>query len=41
MKAFIIACVAIVVIAVGSAFVLERYQQDSEVAYASPSGVRI
>ena len=41
MKAFIVACVAIVVVAIGSAVVLDRYQQSSERAYASQSGVRI
>ena len=41
MKAFLVACVAIVVIAVGASYVLDRYQESAETAYASPSGVRI
>jgi len=41
MNAFIVACLAIVVIAVGSVVVLDRYQQSSERAFASQSGVRI
>ena len=41
MKSFIAACVVIVVIAVGAVYVLDRYQQTAESAYASPTGVRI
>jgi hypothetical protein len=41
MKAFLVACVAIVVIAVGASVVLDRYQEPAETAYASPTGVRI
>jgi Kef-type K+ transport system membrane component KefB len=40
MKSFIVACVAIIVIAVGAAVVLDRYQQSTEVAYTT-TGVRI
>jgi len=40
-QTFIVACLAILVIAIGSAVVLDRYQQDSEVAYTSPLRVRI
>ena len=41
MKAFLIACAAIIVIAVGASVVLERYQEPAEAAYSSPTGVRI
>jgi hypothetical protein len=40
MKAFLAACVAIVVIAIGASVVLDRYQQSAETAYAT-TGVRI
>ena len=40
MKSFIVACIALVVIAVGAAVVLERYQTPSEQAYAT-TGARI
>jgi hypothetical protein len=41
MKAFIVACLAIVVVAVGASFVLDRFQEPAQQAYASPTGVRI
>jgi hypothetical protein len=41
MKAFIIACVAVVVVAVGAALVLDRYQEPVDVAFASSTGVRM
>lgn len=41
MKAFVVACVAVVVIAIGAAMVLDRYQEPAGTAFASPSGVRI
>lgn len=41
MKAFIAACVAIVVIAVVGAFVLDQFQEPAHQAFASPTGVRI
>jgi hypothetical protein len=40
MKAFIVACLAIIVIAVGAAVVLEKYQASAEQAF-STTGVRI
>ena len=40
MKAFLVACVAIVVIAVGAAVVLDRYQTPSETAFTM-TGARI
>jgi hypothetical protein len=40
MKAFIVACLATVVIAIGAALVLEKYQKPADHAYAT-SGVRI
>lgn len=40
MKAFLAACVAIVVIAIGAALVLDRYQRSSEAAFAT-TGARI
>lgn len=40
MKAFLFACVAIVVVAVGAAMVLEHYQKPAETAY-STTGARI
>ena len=41
MKAFLVACVAIVVIAVGASMVLNHYQEPVEEAFSSPTGVRI
>ena len=41
MKAFLLACLAIVVIAVGALYVLDSYQKSAESAFASPTGVRI
>ena len=40
MKSFIIACVAALVVAIGSAYVLEGYQQSADSAYASKTGAR-
>jgi len=40
MKSFLTACVAIVVIAVSAAIVLDRYQKPAETAYAT-TGARI
>ena len=41
MKSFLVACIAVIAIAVGAAIVLDRYQKPAEAAYASPTGVRI
>ena len=41
MKAFIIACAAIVVIAIGGAVALNHYQEPVATAFASPTSVRI
>jgi hypothetical protein len=41
MKAFIVACIAAAVVAIVAAVVLDRYQKPAEVAYSSPTGVRI
>jgi hypothetical protein len=41
MKAFVAACIALVVIAIGAAVILERYQAPAEHAYTSPTGARI
>jgi hypothetical protein len=41
MKAFLIACAAIIVIAIGAFFALDHYQEPAEVAFSSPTGVRI
>ena len=40
MKSFIAACVALVVLAVGAAVVLDRFQKPAEQAYAT-TGARI
>ena len=40
MKAFLIACLAIIVLAVGASVVLDLYQKPAEAAF-STSGVRI
>jgi hypothetical protein len=40
MKSFIVACIALIVIAVGAALVLDRYQKPAEQAF-STTGVRI
>jgi hypothetical protein len=41
MQSFIAACVVAVVLAIGAAYVLDRYQAPAEQAFASPTGVRI
>jgi hypothetical protein len=41
MRSFLAACIAAIVIAVGAAVVLERYQEPAETAYASPSSTRL
>jgi hypothetical protein len=41
MKAFITAVVVAVVVGVGSVYVLDAYQKQASVAYASPTGVRL
>jgi hypothetical protein len=41
MRSFLVSCVAIVVIAVGAAAVLNYVQKPADVAFASPTGVRI
>jgi hypothetical protein len=40
MKAFLAACVAIVVIAIGASLVLDYYQKSAEAAFAT-TGARI
>jgi hypothetical protein len=40
MKSFIAACIALVVIAVGAAVVLDRFQKPAEQAYAT-TGARV
>ena len=41
MRSFIAACVIAIVVAVGAAVVLDRYNQPADHAFASPTGVRI
>jgi hypothetical protein len=41
MKAFIAACIAIVVIAVGASYVLDAFQKPAQQAFASPTGVKL
>lgn len=41
MRTFVIACLAAVVMAVAAVYVLDAYQQTTEVAFASPTGVRL
>lgn len=41
MKSFLVACVALVVIAVGCAFVLDGFQEAASDAYVAPASVRI
>jgi hypothetical protein len=41
MKAFIIACVAVIVIAIGGAMVLNHYQEPVTTAFTSSTSVRI
>ena len=41
MKSFLVACVATLVIAIGSVFVLEKFQKNAEIGYTSTTGVRI
>jgi hypothetical protein len=41
MRSFLISCVAAAVIAVGAAAVLYKVQEPVDIAFTSPSGVRI
>lgn len=41
MKAFLSACIAIVVIAIGAALVLNKLNKPVDEAFASPTSVRI
>ena len=41
MKSFIVACVAIIVIAVGAAVVLDKYNKPVDAAFTSEPSVRI
>ncbi|MGE0628292.1 MAG: hypothetical protein AB7O43_10740 [Hyphomicrobiaceae bacterium] len=41
MRSFIVACVAALVIAVASVYLLEAYQEPAETAFVSPTGVRL
>jgi hypothetical protein len=41
MRSFVAACVAILVIGIGAALVLNHYNKSTETAFASPTGVRI
>jgi hypothetical protein len=41
MRSFIAACVALLVIAIGAAVILNAYDKSTETAYASSTGVRI
>ena len=41
MKAFVAACIAIVVIAVGAVYVLDVFQEPVQQAFASPTGVKL
>jgi hypothetical protein len=41
MKSFIIACVVAVVVAFGSAFILNQYQETAQTAFSSSTGVRV
>jgi hypothetical protein len=40
MKAFIASLIAVVVVAVGAAYVLDTVQKPAESAYTSPTGAR-
>jgi hypothetical protein len=41
MPSFIAACVVAVVLAVGAGFVLDAFQEPAQVAFKSPTGVRL
>jgi hypothetical protein len=41
MKSFIVACVAVVVIAIGAGMMLNGYQKSAGTAFTAPQGVRI
>jgi len=41
MKAFLAACVIIVVLAVCSSYVLDMFQEPAQQAFASPTGVKL
>ena len=41
MNAFLIACAAIIVITIGAAVALDRYQEPAEKAFSSATNVRI
>lgn len=40
MKAFLVSCAVAIVVAIGSVYVLNDYQQTAETAFSSKSGVR-
>ncbi len=41
MRSFIAACVALLVIAIGAAVILNSYNKSVETAFSSPTSVRI
>lgn len=41
MKVFLISCVAAIVVAIASVYVLDGYQRPAELAFTSSSGVRL
>jgi hypothetical protein len=41
MRSFVVACVAALVIAIASVYVLDAYQQPADTAFASRTGVRL
>ncbi len=41
MKVFLVSCAVAIIVAVGSMYVLNDYQQTAESAFASKSGVRL
>jgi hypothetical protein len=41
MKVFLISCAVAIIVAVGAVYVLDSYQKPADMAFASPSGVRL
>ena len=41
MRSFVVACVAALVIAIASVYLLEAYQQPAATAFVSPTAVRL
>jgi hypothetical protein len=41
MKVFLISCAVAIIVGIGAVYVLDAYQKPADIAFASPSGVRL